>query len=216
MTDREERELVKIEEFYDADTKVSEWVDVYFNKEDGIGEIDKSTLRTYFEGCGATEPRAESRKTLAFKHYGNKSRSKVMREVWGDRYNEFKTFCREYVEDYESEIGKTLPAVEFKHENRPSTFSKTEGMMSFFADMTALAFASDDEYAFQNFDEVNHVREQASRIRSEKGKLSEEDRAKIRITIPGYNNNKPFVPASFPPDFPTKALEKIRTWSTLL
>lgn len=216
MTDREDRELVKIEEFYDADAKVFEWVDVYFNKEDGIGVIEKSDLRTYFEGCGAKEPSDEARKKLAFKHYGNKSRSNSMKEIWGDKYKEFKRFCNEYVEDYESESGKVLPVVEFKHGDGPSTFSKTEGMVSFFADLTALAFAFDDEYVFKNFDYVNNAREKAFRVRSEKSKLTEEDRVKIRITIPGYNNDKAFVPASFPPDFPAKALEKIRTWSTLL
>lgn len=203
---KELREEQEINDFLDADNRVFEWVDVYFNKEDGISVIEKGDLRTYFEGCGATEPSAESRKKLAFRHYGQKQRSAVMKEIWGDKYDRFKKWvAEEYIPDAEAS-GLKL----FHLKNKPDT--KSEGMISFFADMTAFAFSPEDGYTFENFDLVTSTRI-ASYEKHVQGGWKKED---FQIPIPGYNDDKPFAPASFPPDFPAKALEQIRTWSTLL
>lgn len=204
--DGEDKLNQQIEEFIDADTRVSEWIDVYFNKEDGIPEINKGDLNIFFEGCGAKEPSSEVQKQLSFNHYGQKQRSSVMREIWGDKYSKFKEWIKdEYIPEAENKGVKL-----FHLKNKPD--SKSEGMLSFFADMTALAFASEGGYSFENFDLItsNRMRSYETHI---KGGWKKED---FQITISGYNENKPFAPASFPPDFPSRALEKIRTWSNLL
>lgn len=205
MTDREDKELAKIEEFCDADAKVSEWVDVYFNHEDGVGEISKSDLKTYFEGCTAKELSAEARKKLAFSHYGQKQRSRVVKEIWEEKYDEFKKWVKDkYIPEAEAS-GQKLYHLKGKPE------SKSEGMVSFFADMTAFAFADEGDYTFENFDLVTSARI-ASYEGHQKGNWKKED---YQIPISGYNNGVPFAPASFPPDFPEKALNFIRSWSSI-
>ncbi len=82
--DSEDRLDQNMNEFYDADTHVSTWADVYFNNKDGISEIDRGDIRTFFEYCGATDKiEPELREKFSAKHYGNKSRSEAMEAVWG-------------------------------------------------------------------------------------------------------------------------------------
>lgn len=207
--DQENRLEQRMNEFYDADTHISTWADVYFNKKDGISEIDRSDLRPFFEYCGAKEPSTELRGKLDSKHFGNKSRATVMRDVWGKHYDDMIEFCNSYVAEYESK-GETLPHLKDKPK------SKTEGMIGFFTDLTALAFAGEGNYTFEDFDLVTSKRIESFEAR----KVGSWKKENFQITIKGYNKNEegvevPFAPASFPPDFPEKALSFIRTWSSV-
>lgn len=189
----------------DADTHVSTWLDSYL-KGEPERELNNVELKTLFEFCGATDKiEPEVRKKFESKHYGNKSRSEAMEAVWGSKYKEYREFCNIYVAEYEERTGKELPKVEFKHDNKPSTFSKTEGMRGFFADLTAYAFAEhNSDYTFETLDLVTRARLNNGKAREDGTKLE-----RFRIKIEGYNKNKEFEPAGFPPDFPEKALSFI-------
>lgn len=212
--DTEDRELAKVEEFYDADAHVFTWVDGYIKREEE-GELDKGQLRNFFEYCGAKEPRAELKDKLKFKSYGNKARSKVMKDVWGDHYGEFKDWCDKYVDEYEEKTGKKLPHIAFKDKDEQGNVIatrevKTEGMRGFFADLTAYAFGSEGDYTFEDLDLVTRARLDSGKAREEGVKIE-----RFRIKIEGYNKDKEFEPAGFPPDFPEKALNFIRSWSSI-
>ena len=196
--------------FNDAESHVFTWLDLYLQGKQEK-ELNNVELKTLFEFCGATDKiELELREKFAVKHYGNKSRSESMEAVWGGKYKEYREFCNKYVAEYEERIGKELPKVEFKHDDKPSTFSKTEGMRGFFADLTAYAFADTNEYTFETLDLVTRARLNNGKARKEGTKTE-----RFRITIEGYNKNKSFEPAGFPPDFPEKALGLIKSWSRI-
>ncbi len=135
---------------------------------------------------------------------------KLWKLYGGDKYKEYREFCNKYIAEYEERTGKELPKVEFKHDDKPSTFSKTEGMRGFFADLTAYSFADTNEYKFETLDLVTRARLNNGKAREDGTKTE-----RFRVTIEGYNKNKSFEPAGFPPDFPEKALSFVRTWSSV-
>lgn len=200
--------------FNDADSHVSTWLDLYLQNEANT-ELNNIELKTLFEFCGATDKiDPELRKKFESKHYGNASRSEAIEAVWGGKYKEYRKFCNEYVKEYEKTTGKELPKVKITvgvKDGDPPKFTKTSGMKGFFADLTAYAFAEhDSDYPFETLDKVTRARLNNGKAREDGTKTE-----RFRIKIEGYNKNKEFESAGFPPDFPEKALSFIRTWSSV-
>ena len=202
--DDERQEEKREIEINDAQVNVSKWVQ---DLEHTVTGLERGYLQTFLEVHGANfkELTISEQEKFHAKHYSNPSRSNGMQAVWGDKYSQYKAWCEDYVAVYESRTGKVLPQVRFPSGNT----SKTEGMRGFFADLTA--YAATNDFEFSNEDFTNRVK---ARVRNgqlrESGITDKESRAKIVVT--GYDNNDPFAPAGFPPEFPQKALALIESW----
>lgn len=134
-----------------------------------------------------------------------------MKAVWGDRYKLFWEFC---------DTNPQAP-ITFK---KTGNIDRTAGMRQYFGELTALAYTSEEEFSTGDF--ITRITAQAinGRLR-ERGLTGKYNRMLIRVG--GYNTINysfkgkpddkregplPFAPASFPPEFPKKAWEFMKTW----
>lgn len=175
---------------------VDEWV-VEFSRSNELKEIDRGFLRDVLEVYGARWEMVESKRESLGK-YTNKGRAPAMRIIWGDRFEEYKKWTREYVSSYEEKTGSTLPAL------KPSGI-KTSGMIQFFGEITALAGLTENELPFQ-------LIRQKLETRARNGRAWVEGRKQDRVRIRVPKSEKPILLSSFPPEFPNKAWEKIKSW----
>jgi hypothetical protein len=172
------------------------WVD-RFAQTGEVGEIDPAQVREVLAICGA---KVEGLSEKAIKHlngYSNADRGLGMTEVWGkDRKKEFKDWIKEQIEYYETEKGIELPATGKEQ-------IKYFGMIGFMEDLTSFATGA---WAPEYYKEVSHARWENGRIVRD-GERKKTPR--LEITLP---DGKELAPASYQPDFPTRAFEKILSW----
>lgn len=190
---KDQRENVPLDEKI---ALVDEWV-VEFSQSNELKEIDRRILRDVLEVYGARWETVESKRGSLGKST-NEGRAPAMRVTWGDRFEEYKKWTREYVSSYEKKTGSTLPAL------KPSGI-KTSGMIQFFGEITALAGLTENELPFQ-------LIKQKLETRARNGRASAEGRKQDRVKIRVPTSEKPILLSSFPPEFPNKAWEKIKSW----
>lgn len=192
-------------EFIESELKISFWLGELSTGE-VIHQLDRADLKRVFDKFGADEKKAlQQQRLLGRTHYSNSVRSKAIKLIWDIRYKLYREFCEKFVRDYELSHLKDLPEVTFPSGRK----SKTEGMRGFLADMTSFAYAREGEYSYSDL-------KQRLIAQVENGKLIEagvyEKSAKRRIIIYGYNDDKPFTPASYPHEFPEEAWDFMKHW----
>lgn len=103
--------------------------------EGSIPFIPAPTLKEFFIRVGALkEPSAQALESLS--KYTNAGKAPGMKEIWGERFAEFKQLADRSVVTYESQFG-VLPALQ------PSGI-KTSGMIALFGELTAYAYGAMD------------------------------------------------------------------------
>jgi hypothetical protein len=172
---------------------VEEWIGA-ISTEGKVGEINPSLLREALEGSGANfEPTPE---LVALASYTNKAKRPGLNSVWGEeRVEEYKSWAKAYVEEYEAKSGKPLP------ELKPSG-SKTSGMIQFFGELTAFASGKTNFSDYKTYTEA----------RALNGRLWQEGKKDERVRVKVPTSKSPILLSSFPPGFPVAAWEKIKSW----
>ena len=209
---------------------VKGWIEELSSKQK-VGEISSDVLRDVLEDCKANfkELREKGKKGLSM--INEKKRKLGMKEVWGDKFKEYRDWVETYIIDYETRTGNKLPIsinkFDIKNEDRKPSERKDKGMLNFFVDITA--YASGD-LSFVDFKELLQVRLENGLIQElpeekRKGRKTrrilwddeiEEGKESylIKKTDPETGKEIPegkqlLRPASVPPEFPVKAWEWI-------
>jgi len=196
-----EKEKLPIEQNF---AQMDAWIASIVQKGE-VAPIDKAVVKVVLECCGADfDIEEKERKKFKKEKYSNQQRSSAMKAVWGDKYKEYRKYCKEFAEDYEQRTGKKLPHIKFK---KTGNVDKTSGMRQFIQQITAYAATSEEEFGMADL--VTRLSAQAQNgIMREKGITKK--KLLVTITIPGYNDEISFAPASFPPEFPSTAWEFLK------
>lgn len=200
-----------------------------------IGFIKPEVLRSVLEtDCGANFENLSEAGKLGLAMYNEGKRSLGAEEVWGETLVRYDAWTTEYAEQYESEPGKKLAKMvnvaDLKNEDRKPSKSKNVGMKSYLRDITAYAagvlsfdnlkliLGTRAENGFigamtaeEKGDRKKIVIEWDREIDPEKGPLTNDPR-ESRLH-PGEfiaEDLQEFIPASFPPGFPTVAMEWLK------
>jgi len=201
---------------------VDEWVD-YLTEIGLAKELDRASLRTVLEECGADfEIADEARESLHSNHYSANVCRKGVAAIWGDQYDEFVSWTKEYVKTFEAQKGKNMPELEKRGRKIGKKFI---GLVGLIEELTAYAAGDDESYPFGTFFVRMSQRALNGKVRYELGLTKREFH--FHLIVPGYNTIKyefigqegdvregelPFAPASFPPEFPKLAWEHIKSW----
>ncbi len=192
-----ENNLEEVREDY-----VATWIKS-FSETGVVGEMDASVMRSALEKYGANFEPIEGNEALkvSLGKYSNKGKHEGMKAVWGDKRKRFRDWTEKWADEYEERTGDKLPRIVFEDEEtgeqRPS---RTEGMRQFLGELTSYAVGILDADSFKERLEARHFNFH---------KRKEERR---RIVVADHNNDKPFAPASVPPEFPNAALNEIQSW----
>lgn len=172
----------------------------HFSDTGEMKELGLDQLREVLKVCGARVEGLPEAATNGLMHYSNEARAAGIREVWGEeRYRDYRKWIKEMVDWYENEQGIVLPAL-------PKSGIKTSGMTGWLGDLTSLATSA---WTFDRYKEVSEARWETGRIwRSD---TERHHTKRPRILLP---DGRPHVPASYQPDFPPKALDKVLSWRT--
>lgn len=191
---------------------VEAWVQV-LTIEGKVGPISQELMAAALTDLGANFENLDEEGKQSLSHYSNKGKHLGMEQVWGQKRQEFRDWCDEWVGDYEQRTGTILPKIVFTDEDsgakRPS---KTEGMRQFFGEITAYSVG------ILEFSDFRARLEARLHNFGRSGKITTDEGGRIKIVVPGYNLDEkthkeiPFAPASFPPDFPVAAWEKMSSW----
>jgi len=174
-----------------------------FSETGVVQELDRPLLWSVFKLHGAIEvlPSDNDRAMRSLARYSNKGKHQGMQAVWGDRRKDFRTWTEQWADEYEQRTGDKLPRVVFEDEDtgerRPS---RTEGMRQLLGELTGYAASCLDFGVVKNRLEARYYNFHRSKVE------------RHEILVPGYNNDESFAPASFPPEFPKAAWEKIKGW----
>lgn len=189
MKDTGPQKDVKIEEAI-----VNEWINK-FSQEGIVDQLDPKILKPVMEYCGANFEIGEDALALhGLREYSNAAKAESMRAVWGEKYDQYKNWTKEYIAKYESSTGDTLP------ELKPSGV-KNSGMVQFFGELTSYAAGQIDFTTLKIYQEA----------RAKNGKLWAEDRKDERTKIIVPTSKEPILPSSFPPGFPLDAWKFLTT-----
>lgn len=166
----------------ERETKVGEWIDK-ISELGHVGRMEPGVVREALEACGANFEIGEAElKSLG--KYSNEGKSMGMRAVWGDRFDDFKKWTKEYVAQFEATLGnRKLLTIK----NR-----KNAGMLQFLGELTAFAAGV---LSFDDFAKHTETRVKNGRLWQEGAAIDE----LVRIELP----TKPSFrrPASVPPGF---------------
>lgn len=213
--------------------EVTSWIEGVSERHE-IGFIKPEVLKSVLEtDCGAHFENLSEAGKLGLAMYNEGKRSLGAEEVWGEKLEEYDAWTSEYVEQYESEPGKKLAKMvnvsDLKNEDRKPSKSKDVGMKSYLRDITAYAagvlsfdnlkliLEARAENGFigamtpeERGDRKKIVIEWDREVDPEKGPLTKDPRAS-RLH-PGFiaENLQEFIPASFPPRFPTVAMNWLK------
>lgn len=178
MSERQELEqqLIVLDEWFSA-----------MDKTQHVDRVDHELLNQVLNHFGAEmEVTLEEEESLA--KYSNKASRDGMNGVWGqEKYDDFVSFCREWIEDYETKTGNELPKL-------GQMGRKNAGMKEFFHQVISFAYGSLTLEEFTFYTEV----------RLKNGKLWQEGRKdeRERVTTPISGGEKKLI-GSLPPGFVT-------------
>jgi hypothetical protein len=169
-------------------------VDNWINKvttEGIVEEIDSLLIREVLENFGANFEVSEQARVSLGKRW-DKGRRLGIDAVWGqDKVKEYRIWLKDYIEDYEKRTGKRLPFIPAGAEGKPT---KTAGGFKFFTDLTVFAGG------YMSFEKYKSLTEE----RASKGRIWQTK--KEGEPYPSTST------ASFTPEFPSVAWNKIKTW----
>lgn len=172
---------------------VGKWMENIATKQE-VNEIPREILINVLEHCGANFKGLDKEARERLKGYSEKEKGPGVRAVWGDEFVDgYKTWTKEFINEYESTAGnKELP--ELKPSGR-----KNSGMVQFLFDLTSYASG---EYSFETFKTYTE-----GRVKN--GKAWAEDRKDDRIRVQVPTSDEPILLSSVPPEFVTKAWQRI-------
>jgi hypothetical protein len=195
---------------------VDEWVN-NLTEHSVVKELDRGVLRTALEACGAHfELEDSERERLSRTHYASSTRRKTISKIWGDKYDEFVSWTKDYIANSEQEGDKVA-----KLEN---TKIKHLGHTGFLEELTTYAATDDESYSFVDFYLRMTARAQNGYVRYVLGEKKKEFRQ--HIIIPEYNTihyefigqegdwregEMPLAPAGFPPQHAKDGWNKLKT-----
>lgn len=180
-------------------------------------ELDRSILRSVLEACGANFEIDEAKvEKLSRIHYSSNIRRRVVAEIWGEKYDNFVAWTKEYVKAM-SDVEETVPALE--------SGKKHIGFAGLLEEMTA--YAATDEESLSSVDFVTRMTARAwnGYMRYQLGRS--EKAVRMHIIVPEYNivvyefvgqegdtrtGEMPFAPSAFPPQFAKEAWQQIKSW----
>ena len=174
-----------------------------------VGDLDRGLLRRVLEAHGANLEIGESERN-SLGRYSNKGKASGMRAVWGERFQGYKKWTKEYIDEYEAQAGKKLPAL-------AKSGRKNSGMLQFLGELTAYAALVDETFPMSQLRVRTAARVFNGRVR-EQGNVAKE--ARFHIMVKSYNliedkdgrkRELPFAPAGFPPEFPKAAWEYLKS-----
>lgn len=159
------------------------------NENGRVGDIDSNVVRFVLEAAGANFEISESAKESLSK-YSNKSKRDGLNEVWGsDKVDDFKFWViNEYIPYIEKAAGRELHTL---WDGKVFDDVKHSGMMQFLGELTAFAAG------VMPIDKYRRITENRY-FKGKKWQYGDRE----EIYIPSKN-------ASFPVDFPQKAISKI-------
>jgi hypothetical protein len=180
---------------------VMDWI-IDISKIGQFKEIHQPDLRSVLESFGANFNLSETEKE-SLKGYSEKQRSKGVKAVWGNKYDSYNQWTKNYIQEYEQQTGKILPSL-VRQSNSPSSKEpsrrKNSGMKQFLNDLTCFAAG---ELSSENFALYTETR-------IKNGIAWSEGRKNDRVRIPVPNSTKPILVGSFPPEFPQKAFDWLK------
>lgn len=180
------------------------WVE-RFSETGKVGEIDPAQVAEGLKVCGAKIEGLSEKTMQHLQGYSNADRGPGMTEVWGkQRKQEFKSWTEEQVVKYETERGIQLPVTKVpdgKTDNKKDV--KTFGMTGYLEDLTSFATGA---WTKERYKEVSEARWENGRIVRD-GERKKTNRLEITLS-----DGKQLAPASYLPDFPKQAFEKILSW----
>lgn len=173
---------------------VSNWIDK-LNKTGVMEKISPDSVKELLESYGAKFPISPEAKASLNK-YTNKARAEGMRAVWGEKFEEYKQWTDNFIQQYEENPNnEPLPALK-------KSGKKNSGMIQFFGQLTSFASR---QISFEDFKNHTEARIYNGRCWAE-GKKQE----RVRVNVP--TSEKPILLSSIPPEFPKAAWEKISSW----
>ena len=191
---------IKDRPFEERAAEVQRFID-YYSIEGDARLIHPEVLNSVLAELGAHFENIDEEGKRSLAHYSNRGKHVGMEQVWGARRAEFKAWAERWAAGYEISTRRELPGVNFTDRS-----SKTEGMRQFLGELTAYAAGC------IQFSDL------AERLRARFVNFGIPKTERIKITVPGYNisrktgKEKSFAPASFPPEFPRDAWDKIKSW----
>lgn len=172
---------------------VEDWIHT-ISHERRVEEIDIVVLGDVLKEFGANFEDSEKLRPLS--KYSNKAKRSGLDAVWGsDRVDAYKEWVKQWLEKYEAETGKPLPALK-------KSGIKISGMMHVLGELTALAAG---EMPFADYKKYTEAR-------ALNGWLWQQGRKKDRVPVKVPTKDEPILLSSFPPSFPKAAWEKIKSW----
>jgi hypothetical protein len=224
-----------IETIEQKQAMVAEWINK-ISETQKVKEIPAGILREVLESYGANFENLSEENQKNISMYSEKKRAKAMKEVWGEKFEDYKSWVDVYVEDYKkNNEGKSLPKMintpDLINEEREASGKQNMGMISFFSDITAYASGNLKFEDFRLFletraengalgemsneekgDRKKRIIEWDREVDPEKGPSTKDPRLS-RIN-PGEiipKDKQEIKPASFRPEFPVLAWKKIQT-----
>ncbi len=192
--------------FEERAAEVRRWID-YFSAEGSVGILNREIIKVTLADLGANFETLDEAGKRSLAGYSNRAKHLGMEQVWGSRGQEFRTWSERWARQYELEEGVELHKIVFKNKKTGKRrISKTEGMRQFFGEITSYAAG-----CLSFFD-------LGKRLRARWQNFGKPEDKREKITVSGYNlskksaKEKPFAPASFPPEFPTDAWDEIVSW----
>ncbi len=157
-----------------------------------VSDIDPQVVKGVLESCGANFETLSDVERESLRKYSNKGKSLGLRAVWGEKkVRMFKSWViQEYIPYAEKRAGREMHTL---WDSKTKTFDtiKHSGMMQFLGEITAFAAGEMPVAEYRRLTE--------DRIR--KGKKWEHGDI--------YEPYKPSKHASFPTDFPLKAMDRL-------
>jgi len=181
---------------------VFDWVANISEKQE-VGEMPREILKEVEKSFGANFEIGEVAKE-SLKGYSEKQVFEGMKEVWGEKYEEYKKWINEdFIPNYEKQIGKELPALVKQKDSTSLTLPsgrKDSGMKQFLIVLTRKAAGTISDEDFKSDIET----------RIKNGVAWSEGRKDDRVRIKVPTAEKPILIGSFPKEFPVKAFEWLK------
>lgn len=202
-----DKEIAHLQSWFDQLTEKTQKLSGVKDIDDALRAVDEGdssvemlepeTVRRVFEHWGANfEINDIDRRSL--QKYTNAGKANGMRAIWGKKFDDYKTWCKEWGANYELETGKTLPRLgKAPEDGQNDTRSYTSGMIQLFGSFTSYGAGEMD---FRKF-----ISETLVRIYN--GHMWKTDRKDQRKRLRIPTADKPILVSSVPLEFPKEMIK---------
>jgi hypothetical protein len=183
---------------------VISWADL-LNDTGEVTPLDREVLRNVLTHFGANFENLtpETEEALNPRGYSNKAKRAGIEAIWGDKYEEFRSWARQWAHDYETQTGRTLPFINIIQDGKKVGVTKISGMTQVFSQLTEYAAGT---LPFEDF-------KLYTKIRIKNGKLRELGRSDELEEIIPPNTTIPRKISSIPSGFVLDMLGHMQTWA---